>query len=127
MSTDLVLPDGERSTAAIAIAAAFLVLLMLVTIIGNVIVIIAATTYHNLKEQVSNMFIVNLAVTDLSVALLVMLYSLIVLTIDVKVIEGDKVYISNVSITVYLVKPRNCGVEKRKSLSHFTSLVLTDL
>ena len=114
MSIDLVLPDGTRSTAAIAIAAAFLVLLMLVTIIGNVIVIIAATTYHNLKEQVSNMFIVNLAVTDLSVALLVMLYSLIVLTIDVKVIEGDKVYISNVSITVYLVKPRNCGVEKRK-------------
>ena len=87
----------DRQLWDIGVATFFLVILIIITIIGNIIVIVAVLTYHKLKEQHSNMFIMNLAVADLCVAPLVMIWSLIAVVTDMKHEEGKSLLIGMVS------------------------------
>lgn len=59
------------STLESAATAIILALIILSTIIGNVLVILSVFTYRPL-QNVQNMFIVSLAVADITVAVLVM-------------------------------------------------------
>ena len=65
------LPPAEPNTAASAAAATFLLLIILFTIFGNVLVILAFKKYRPLR-QVTNYFVVSLAVTDILVAVFAM-------------------------------------------------------
>lgn len=87
----------ERHLWEISIAAFFLVILIVTTLAGNIVVIIAVLTYHRLKEQHSNMFIMNLAIADLCVALLVMIWSLVAVVTDMKHDDGQPLLIGMVS------------------------------
>jgi len=88
--------DSSRSPAEIAISVFFLIILILLTLFGNVVVIIAARTYYKLKEQHSNMFIVNLAIADLCVAFFVMFCTLVELVMDIQ--QDEPLPIGNVSL-----------------------------
>ena len=68
-------PDPWPNPRAPSVNAALtflLVLIALTALIGNMLVILAVFLYHRLKDEVSNLFIVNLCITDLSSAAVVM-------------------------------------------------------
>ena len=74
---------ATRSTAEIAIAAIFLSCIIVTSIIGNVAVIYAILKNESLRDHISNLFIMNLSITDLSSAAIVMSTSLVTLIHDV--------------------------------------------
>lgn len=69
----------SRSIAANVIAALLLLIIMLTSIIGNTAVIFAVMKCHHLKEEISNILTVNLAVTDLGNGIFVMFSAFIAL------------------------------------------------
>jgi len=71
-----------RSPVTIGILSAILIVIALAIIVGNIVVILAVTSYRQLKQQRSNQYILNLAVTDLGVVLLVVIWSLIAFASD---------------------------------------------
>ncbi|XP_067681977.1 octopamine receptor beta-1R-like [Haliotis asinina] len=76
------LTPTERSKVEIALLSAFIILIILFAITGNIAVIFAIHTSHHLKEEMSNMFIVNLSITDLTSALVVMGSALVAISTD---------------------------------------------
>lgn len=71
-----------RSDADIAFAAIFLVMLILISVLGNTAVIIAILISNELRGDKSNVLIINLAITDLTNGLTVMVSSLSSLVAD---------------------------------------------
>ncbi|XP_067938801.1 D(1) dopamine receptor-like [Watersipora subatra] len=67
--------EDIRGPLTIGLLSVVFFLIMLATIFGNIIVIIAILTYRQLKKQQSNLFILNLAFADISVAVTVMIWS----------------------------------------------------
>lgn len=74
--------DGERTSAGIIGMALVLTILIVVSAVGNAIVIFLVITNIVLKQEVSNLFIVNLAVADFFNGTLVMMPSLVALVRD---------------------------------------------
>lgn len=70
------LVEGRYVTEVVSISV-FLSIIICTSIFGNLAVIFAICNDYKLREEVSNIFIINLAVTDLSNALIVMNLSLI--------------------------------------------------
>lgn len=71
ISSDIIQTD-YRGDAEIAITAFFLTIIILLAVAGNIMVIRAVQICHTLREDRSNLFIINLAITDLSSAVIVM-------------------------------------------------------
>lgn len=80
--------SAGRTAAEIAVTGLFLVLLILVALLGNAVVILAVFMYHRLKNEVSNLFLVNLSVTDLSSASIVMTTSLAATAADMQPLKS---------------------------------------
>lgn len=74
--------DDTRSTIAIWICSTVLSCIIFVVIVGNITVILAITKTTHLLQQRSNMFLINLSITDMSSAILVMSTSLGAITND---------------------------------------------
>ena len=72
-----------RSTAEITVAAIVLLCIILTSMIGNSAVIYAIFKNAQLRDHVSNLFIMNLSLTDLTTASVVMCTSLVTLIGDV--------------------------------------------
>ena len=77
-----------RTTGQTAIAVIFLVVTMLTALIGNVAVIAVIAMYRTMRKDKSNLLIINLSITDLSMTLTVMLSAFVSL-IDDKWVFGD--------------------------------------
>ena len=73
----------RRSSVEIGINAFVLLLILMVALFGNMAVIFAVFSYRRLREQLSNLFIVNLAITDMTSALVVMLTTVVTIMTDV--------------------------------------------
>jgi len=73
---------GSRTQPEIASGGFFLLLIILMTFLGNGLVILAIVTYRQLKDQQSNLFILNLAMADLGVVITVMAWTFISLVTD---------------------------------------------
>ena len=74
--------DDLRTDLTIGLVSIIFILIILATVFGNVIVIIAILTYRQLKNQQSNLFILNLAFADLSVVLTVMIWTTVAFMLD---------------------------------------------
>ncbi|XP_076313685.1 5-hydroxytryptamine receptor 4-like [Tachypleus tridentatus] len=80
--------EGGRGFASSVAAATFTVTITCLSLLGNVAVIVAARTDNELRLHVSNLLIVNLAVTDLLTSLMVTIPSITTLVYD-RWILGD--------------------------------------
>ncbi|XP_033630917.1 beta-1 adrenergic receptor-like [Asterias rubens] len=69
--------EETRFLAVEVVLACTLLPIMVMAVIGNIMVIVAVTQSWKLRNHVSNVFIVNLAITDLGCAVLVMPFSLV--------------------------------------------------
>ncbi|KAK7507018.1 hypothetical protein BaRGS_00001869 [Batillaria attramentaria] len=78
----------ERSLAENISACIFFIIIILFAIGGNVLVILAVYMYRRLRDEVANLFIVNLSITDLSSATVVMLSSVIAVSMDRWALSG---------------------------------------
>ena len=74
-------PDA-RSGGLNAALTFFVVVIATTALLGNVLVILAVFSYNRLRDEVSNLFIVNLGVTDLCSAVVVMLTSAVAVGSD---------------------------------------------
>ncbi|XP_022244479.1 octopamine receptor beta-1R-like [Limulus polyphemus] len=74
--------EDDRDFASSVVAAAFTITITCLSLLGNITVIVVARTDSELKLHVSNLLIVNLAVTDLLTSLLVMIPSITTLIYD---------------------------------------------
>ncbi|XP_046564951.1 D(1A) dopamine receptor-like [Haliotis rubra] len=72
----------ERSDVEIALLSAFIIFIILLAIAGNMAVIFAIYTSHHLQEEMSNIFIVNLSITDLTSAVVVMGSAMVAISTD---------------------------------------------
>ena len=68
-------PLQPRSAGVNGLLTTLVILVALTALVGNTLVILAVFLYHRLKDEVANLFIVNLSITDLSSAIVVMLSS----------------------------------------------------
>ncbi|KAK2141295.1 hypothetical protein LSH36_1126g00046 [Paralvinella palmiformis] len=71
-----------RSTLAVGLSSLIVGSICLVTILGNTAVIYAIVNTNQLKDKVSNIFLVNLSITDLSNAFCIMLSALFCISLD---------------------------------------------
>ena len=71
-----------RSTLAVGLSSLIVGSICLVTILGNTAVIYAIVNTNQLKDKVSNIFLVNLSITDLSDAFCIMLSALFCISLD---------------------------------------------
>ncbi|XP_046342695.1 alpha-2Db adrenergic receptor-like [Haliotis rufescens] len=76
------LTETERSRVEIGLLSVLIFLIILIAITGNTAVIFAIYTSHRLKEEISNMFIVNLSITDLTSAVVVLGSALVAMSTD---------------------------------------------
>ncbi|XP_074652990.1 histamine H2 receptor-like [Tubulanus polymorphus] len=74
--------SNKRTVYDIAIYGVFLFVIMMFSMFGNIFVIIVTFRTPKLSAQIANMFLINLAVTDLSNSALVMLPSFVALIQD---------------------------------------------
>lgn len=74
--------EDRRSIVTIVVSSAIFISIMLAIAVGNTVVIIAIATHRTLKNQQSNLFILNLAITDLMVVFGVMIWTSASLTMD---------------------------------------------
>ncbi|KAK7105093.1 alpha-1D adrenergic receptor-like [Littorina saxatilis] len=84
-NTTLSDPDGplESRSYGLNVTVSFLIVLIAVMgLVGNILVIFAVFMYHRLRDEVSNLFIVNLSITDLSSAFVVMVSSAVAVGAD---------------------------------------------
>ena len=72
----------HRSVPEIVICVLILLLLIVTSVLGNAAVILAVTTESELRHQNSNLFILNLAITDMTSAVVVMGSSLLFIALD---------------------------------------------
>ncbi|XP_064623913.1 alpha-2Db adrenergic receptor-like [Lineus longissimus] len=72
----------KRGTASIVIYSLILTLILLLSCIGNASVIVAIFSIRKLRQDLSNTFLINLSITDMANAILVMLSSLIAVSTD---------------------------------------------
>ncbi len=72
----------KRTLKEIILCAIFLFLIILMAFIGNIAVIYAAICTPQPREQHSNFFIINLAITDMSMSCVVMITSFVSLVAD---------------------------------------------
>ena len=77
-------PVYHRSTGELIWTSILLLLIILITWLGNLAVIFAIYNSPRLREQTSNLFIVNLSITDLSNGTIVMTTAFFALVLDVK-------------------------------------------
>ena len=77
-------PADHRSTGELIWTSILLLLIILITWLGNLAVIFAIYNSPRLREQTSNLFIVNLSITDLSNGTVVMPTAFFALVLDVK-------------------------------------------
>ena len=77
-------PVYHRSTGELIWTSILLLLIILITWLGNLAVIFAIYNSPRLREQTSNLFIVNLSITDLSNGTIVMTTAFFSLVLDVK-------------------------------------------
>ena len=75
-----------RERWEIGFNATIVVILVLVALAGNLLVVFAITKTSKLREQVSNMFIINLSCTDMILANVVMATSFVTIAMDVKTV-----------------------------------------
>ena len=75
-------PSPSRTLLHITIYTTLLLLIILISILGNLLVILAITSTNHLRQQLSNLFLINLATTDLTSASLVMSSSLVFTVLD---------------------------------------------
>ena len=82
-------PDikDDRTSWEIAICAIVLILILIIAVLGNSLVIAAIYTNRKLRENVSYMFIINLGISDLLMAMVVMTSSLHMLLFNWKSIN----------------------------------------
>ena len=73
---------SPRTTAQTAVAVIFLIVTMITALIGNVAVIAVITLFRSMRKDKSNLLIINLSITDLSMTLTVMLSALVSLIED---------------------------------------------
>lgn len=71
-----------RSPLVIGLCSVIFLAILLATIIGNVVVIAAIVNYRTLKSSRSNLYILNLAIADLAVALTVMIWTAAAFVLD---------------------------------------------
>ncbi|XP_076442672.1 octopamine receptor beta-2R-like [Babylonia areolata] len=77
-----------RTVAENAGISFMILLISVIALLGNIIVILAVYLYPRLREEVANLFIVNLSVTDLCSAVVVMLTSVVAVAND-RWVMGD--------------------------------------
>ncbi|XP_012937885.1 uncharacterized protein LOC101856656 [Aplysia californica] len=75
-SVSNIITTGGRTTTEIIIWSFLLLMITMASLLGNGLVIACVRIHHRLREEQSNMFIVNLSVTDMLSAVLIMLSSL---------------------------------------------------
>jgi hypothetical protein len=73
---------GRRSVLSIYVYGTFLTVILLLSLVGNILVATGIITIRQLQKDKSNIFLVNLSITDMSNAILVMSSSLIALFTD---------------------------------------------
>lgn len=88
--------EDLRSDATIVITGFLFIAIMVAITVGNVVVIVAILTHRTLKNQKSNLFILNLAIADLMVVFGVMIWTSISLTMDYGSSEGNSWALSEV-------------------------------
>jgi len=72
----------RRSALSIGFSSVTVGIICIVTILGNVAVIYAILTTYEMREKVSNIFLINLSITDLSNALFIMFSAFICIALD---------------------------------------------
>lgn len=91
-----------RSDLTIGLVSVLFVGIMIGIVFGNIIVIIAILTYRTLKNQQSNLFILNLAFADLGVVVTVMLWTTIAFILDMGKDMSNPWIFTDVSICRYI-------------------------
>lgn len=77
----------RRNQVEIGINALILFVLFIVALFGNFLVIVAIVNSNNLRNQLSNILIVNLSITDITSALVVMSTSFLAVALDIEYIH----------------------------------------
>lgn len=113
---------NQRPTWVIGLFGLLLFVIILTSVLGNCLVIAAIRLSHTLQEQVGNMFIINLCITDLSTASVVMCTSLYALTSDVRSIHPvwcNLVCASNYCLIIVSMMTLSCiSVERLVAIIH---------
>ena len=73
---------GSRSTAEMVVWSILLTLIIVIAILGNLLVIVCVRNTARLRSEKSNMFLVNLSITDVGSACVVMTSSLHAMAAD---------------------------------------------
>ena len=100
-STSVVRNDVSLSDLFIAIISVAMILIIIVAVLGNLLVIYAFSTHHRLRQNVTNYFVVSLAVSDILTAIFVTTFELDVILKNGVWLHG--VFICHVWTFMYLL------------------------